>query len=199
MKGNDIHHAGRTQAHAFAIILSLPIARDSSASNGGHGLRRFNYRHVSIMKIHTVIMFLLLIVPLVSGAGDEEPYVSIFDKYNEALKKADVQALEKYVVKVQVSVLKECLADPQCAESAIAGMKKSALSKYTVTNFVEYARGGRIVKIQNANAKIDKVNGPAVQLYYEGVEVSGYAGKGHATFGIENGVWKISMTTWGAR
>jgi len=150
------------------------------------------------MKIYTIIIFIFL-APLTSLAGAEDQFVFIFDKHNEALKRGDVKELEKYLVEIQASVFEECLADRRCGEGAIRGMKNGALSQYSITNFVEYAKGSRILKLQDKNAKIDKVNGPAVQLYYEGIEVRGFAGKGHTTFIVEDGAWKISTTTWGAR
>lgn len=142
---------------------------------------------------------MLLISPLSLFAGDKDNFVFIFNKYNEALKLANIQEIEKYLVNMQVSILKECLADSICGKSAIEGMKNGALSKYTITNFVKYAKDGRITQILDKKRKIDKVSGPAAQLYYEGVEVSGHIGEGDATFVIEDGIWKISMTSWGSR
>lgn len=155
--------------------------------------------YVSIMNMFRILTFLLLFTPMASIAGDEEQFIALFDRYNEANKKADINALKKYLVNVQIAVLQDCIDNQLCGTSAITGMRNGALSHYSITNFVEYAMGGRIIKIQNANANTDKVNGPAVQLYYEGIEVSGFVGKGHATFVVEDEVWKISMTTWGAR
>jgi len=142
---------------------------------------------------------LLLIVAPASNALDEDYFIEIFDHYNEALKQGDLQALEKYLVRIQMSVTKECLSHPVCGPDGLERMKNGALAHYTVTNFVEYSKDGCLVQIRDVDADIEPVNGPAYQLYYEGVEVSGQAGKGYAGFVYEDGVWKVGMTTWGAR
>ena len=141
-------------------------------------------------------MLCLFISPLASNAVEEEEIRLIFDQYNQAMINLDFDELEKYKMNVQASELYKCMEDPQCGPGMIEKMRVVTLSDYTITNFVEYAKGMRIVQISNPNADITPVNGPATELYYEGTNVNGRKGKGEVVFIIEDAVWKVSGMSW---